>query len=85
MKDTKVTDLALIDSISNAFSTVCHDVLLDFLFCLVISSEALEWFCFYLQGRQQCIHVEEVSSSWCYLLTGIPRGDIISPLLSQDL
>ncbi|KAJ8737077.1 hypothetical protein PYW07_000348 [Mythimna separata] len=80
MEDTKVTILVLID-FSNAFNAVSHDILLSILSHLMVSSEALEWFSSYLRGRQQSVRVDENSSSWRDLDSGVPQGGILSPLL----
>ncbi|TLM45811.1 hypothetical protein FEC26_18970, partial [Acinetobacter baumannii] len=80
MEDTKVTVLVLID-FSNAFNNVNHDILLSILSHLRMSSGALDWFSSYLRGRQQSIHIDESSSSWCDLHSGVPQGGILSPLL----
>ena len=47
----------------------------------MVSHEALEWFSSYLRERQQSVHVDESSSTWCDLGTGVPQGGILSPLL----
>ncbi|KAA5655277.1 hypothetical protein F3G58_31475, partial [Pseudomonas aeruginosa] len=60
---------------------VNHDILLSILSHLRMSSGALDWFSSYLRGRQQSIHMDESSSSWCDLHSGVPQGGILSPLL----
>lgn len=80
MEDTKVTLLALVD-FSNAFNTVSHEILLSILSYLMISPEVLKWFTSYLRGRQQSVRIDESSSSWRDLDTGVPQGGILSPLL----
>ncbi|KAA5646014.1 hypothetical protein F3G58_33680, partial [Pseudomonas aeruginosa] len=78
--DTKVTVLVLID-FSNAFNAVNHDILLSILSYIMISPTALEWFSSYLRGRQQCTRIDDTSSSWCNVNSGVPQGGILSPLL----
>lgn len=80
LEDTKVTVLVLID-FSNAFNTVCHDILLAILSHIMVSPEALEWFKSYLQERQQSVRAGDFSSRWCDLVAGVPQGGILSPLL----
>ncbi|KAA5588071.1 hypothetical protein F3G61_31570, partial [Pseudomonas aeruginosa] len=48
---------------------------------LMISPEVLKWFTSYLRGRQQSVRIDESSSSWRDLDTGVPQGGILSPLL----
>lgn len=80
LEDNKVTVMTFIN-FSNAFNTICHDVLLAILSYLIISSEALKWFSSYLLGRQQCVHIDDMSSNWRDHHTGVPQGGILSPLL----
>lgn len=72
--------MVLID-FANAFNTVSHEILLSILSYLAVSPGALEWFSSYLRGRQQSVRVDECSSDWCELDSGVPQGGILSPLL----
>ncbi|KAA5772083.1 hypothetical protein F3H09_33840, partial [Pseudomonas aeruginosa] len=80
LEESKITILVLVD-FSNAFNTVCHDILLSILSHLNVSKGALDWFSSYLQGRQQSVRNDELSSNWCNLESGVPQGGVLSPLL----
>lgn len=82
MDDIKVTMLVLIE-FSKVFNTVCRDILLAILSYLMISSEALGRLSSYLQGRQQCVRIDSSSLSWCDLITSIPKGCILTRLVSE--
>lgn len=80
MSQQKVTLLTLLD-FSNAFNTVDFDVLLALLKSLNLSSSATEWLRSYLTGRRQRVKVDEKSSNWSDILSGVPQGCVLSPLL----
>lgn len=80
LENSKVTVLVLID-FSNAFNTVDHDILLAILSQIGVSSLSRDWFSSYLRGRQQAVRADRDYSDWCDLVTGVPQGGILSPLL----
>lgn len=80
MEDNKVTVLVLVD-FSNAFNTVNSVILLSILAYLMVPSETLEWFSISLQGQQQRVRVDDLSSSWCDLNAGVLQGGVLSPLI----
>ncbi len=67
--------------LSAAFDTVNHQILLSTLSSLGITGTPLRWFESYLTGRSfRVAWVEEVSKAH-QLVTGIPQGSILGPLL----
>lgn len=80
LENSRLTVLVLID-FSNAFNTVDHDILLAILSQIGVSSLSLDWFSSYLRGRQQAVRADQDCSDWCDLVTGVPQGGILSPLL----
>ena len=80
MENRQATILTLLD-FSNAFNSVDHDILLSRLGSLNISPTAIEWLRSYLRGRQQCVRVNDMSSTWRDITAGVPQGGVLSPLL----
>ncbi|KAJ2941417.1 hypothetical protein O0L34_g3626 [Tuta absoluta] len=48
---------------------------------LNISNAVVDWFCSYLTGRRQCVRVDDQTSSFCDIASGVPQGGVLSPLL----
>ena len=66
--------------LKKAFDTVDHHILLQKLeHC--IRGVANEWFSFYLKNRAQFVSIGNVSLTIKELLTGIPQGSVLGPLL----
>lgn len=75
-----VTVMVLLD-FSKAFDTLNQQLLLAKLHYYGVSDEALNLFCSYFQDRQQCVSVDNDSSNFLRVRSGVPQGSIISPLL----
>ena len=73
-------DVIYID-LEKAFDKVSHPKLLFKLQTLGVGGKALDWFCEFLYGRKQCVRVNEVCSPLENVLSGIPQGTILGPLL----
>ena len=75
------TALVLLD-LSAAFDTIDHGALLN---CLSswfgFRGVALEWFSSYLAGRVQSIKVGDTLSDTADLLSGVPQGSVLGPIL----
>ena len=72
------TGMLLLD-LQKAFDTVDHDILCRKLEAIGVRS--LPWFKSYLSGRQQFVHINNVSSDPGYVTCGVPQGSILGPLL----
>lgn len=77
----KVTALVLLD-LSAAFDTVDHTILLHRLKeYFGISGSALKFFESYLQDRTQAVVIGESTSPCLPLITGVPQGSVLGPVL----
>ena len=67
--------------LSKAFDTIDHNILLQKLNHYGIRGRALDWFESYLNGREQYVDWNGTTSTRLPILTGVPQGSILGPLL----
>ena len=67
--------------LKKAFDTLDHKILLRKLECYGVRGNCYKWFESYLSNRYQCVHVNNCSSDWLQVNTGIPQGSVLGPLL----
>ena len=72
---------AIFVDLSKAFDTVSHAMLLDKLPIYGVQGKELEWFKDYLFFRKAKVAFNGFSSKEYALLTGVPQGSILGPLL----
>ena len=64
-----------------AFDTVDHRVLLQKLEHYGVRGISKKWFSSYLTNRKQFVSIENCNSTTKTVLTGVPRGSVLGPLL----
>ena len=67
--------------LKKAFNTVNHEILLNKLFLYGVKGTANAWFQSYLSNRTQVCQVKGKLSLSRNIITGIPQGSILGPLL----
>lgn len=80
MNQGNLTGLVLLD-LRKAFDMVDHEVLLRKLSLYRMSNVSLQWFRSYLTDRQQIVRFKQSVSDPLPVLSGVPQGSILGPLL----
>ena len=66
---------------AKAFDSVAHERLILKLEAVEITGDVLNWIRSFLVGRSQSVRVEGETSGWQKMLSGIPQGSVLGPLL----
>ena len=80
LDDNKYVAGVFVD-LKKAFDTVDHDILIEKLDHYGVRGVAKDWFISYLKGRRQFVVIENETSSAQEILTGVPQGSVLGPLL----
>ena len=67
--------------LSKAFDTLDHNILISKLEHIGVRGSILCWLSSYLSGRRQCVNINSTFSSSIEILSGVPQGSILGPLL----
>ena len=80
LKDGSNLELLYLD-FSKAFDKVSHPILLERMAELGIGGNLLEWIRAFLSDRYQRIRVGQKLSDKTYVLSGVPQGSVLGPVL----
>ena len=79
-KNASQIDMAVLD-FSKAFDTVPHDDLLSKLKHYGIDEKVWQWIYKFLKNRKQSVVVDGKQSSLIDVVSGVPQGTVLVPLL----
>ena len=72
---------AIYFDLTKAFNTIGHNVLIDKLPKFGIHGRSLDWFVDYLFNRSQTVEINNCRSVVKSIMSGVPQGSILGPLL----
>ena len=79
--DSKQNLITVFLDFKKAFDTVNHSILLIKLEHIGVRGVSLNWFRSYISNRTQHVYINNCNSSRGTLLTGVPQGSVLGPLL----
>ena len=80
LDNRKVVGAVLMD-LSKAFDCIPHDLLIAKMHAYGFSIDSLKIFYSYLKGRKQNVKINNTYSVFQVLLSGVPQGSILGPIL----
>ena len=80
LRSRRDVDVLYVD-FSRAFDSVVHSKLLLKLSNIGIDGALLQWIKAFLTARKQCVVVENCFSNWVDVLSGVPQGSVLGPIL----
>lgn len=75
------TSVIIFLDFAKAFDKVCHRALIKKLELYGFNDNLLNWIAEFLKNRRQRVVLGEAVSDWCDVLSGVPQGSVIGPLL----
>ena len=73
--------MAILLDFSKAFDKCDHGILLHKIKKLRIKGKLGRWLKNFLEGRRQVVLVDRVKSKWSEIVSGIPQGSVLGPIL----
>ena len=67
--------------LSKAFDYVPHDLLIAKLEAYGINENLLAYLHSYLSNRKQCVRINNVTSDFETIISGVPQGSIVGPIV----
>jgi hypothetical protein len=80
LRDNKSVDVLYTD-FEKAFDKVSHKKLIIKLYGYGIRGKLLEWIKSFLKNRRQRVVMGDIESDWRKILSGVPQGSVLGPLL----
>ena len=68
-------------NLSKAFDCISHDLLIPKLHAYGFSFETLTFLNSYSRDRKQCVKINNICSDFLKILSGVPQGSILGPIL----
>ena len=78
--EKKIAAVVLLD-VSKAFDTINHGILFNKLLDIGISPSSVAWFTSYLSDRRQVVRINSELSDPLPVVSGVPQGSILGPIL----
>ena len=72
---------AVLTDLSKAFDCIPHDLIIAKLSAYNFSDEALSYIYSYLTNRRQCVRINNTHSQLETIISGVPQGSILEPIL----
>ena len=72
---------AVLTDLSKAFDCIPHDLLIAKFAACGLNEEALIYILSYLSNRNQCVRINDTYCEFGNIITGIPQGSVLGPLL----
>ena len=67
--------------LSKAFDCIPHDLIIAKLAAYGIERETLRLIYSYLKGRKQCVKINNTHSDYNEIISGVPQGSALGPIL----
>jgi ribonuclease P/MRP protein subunit RPP40 len=80
LRSKKAVDIIYLDY-AKAFDSVVHSKLIAKLICYGVNDMLLKWIESFLVGRSQFVRIGSSISNSCAMLSGVPQGSVLGPVL----
>jgi ribonuclease P/MRP protein subunit RPP40 len=80
LNDSNSVDVIYID-FKRAFDSIVYSKLIHKLTCYGISGKLLAWISAFLHNRLQSVVIENTNSTYVDVISGVPQGSVLGPIL----